>query len=74
MSLTNSMNNRGELGSPCFRPMLELKNSEKEELYLTHDFTVRYTDLIALTSLQLTFSVISFCHKNKRLILSKHFS
>ena len=50
MSLTNCMNNRCELGPHCFRPMLELKNSEKEDLYLTHDLIVRYIDLIALTS------------------------
>ena len=56
MSFTKSMNNNSELGSPCFRPMYELKNSEKVFLYLMHSLTVEYMDFIALTSLQLTCS------------------
>ena len=74
MSFTKSMNNNGEPGSPCFRPMYELKNSEKVFLYLMHSLTVEYMDFIALTSLQLICSDSSFSHKCDRSILSKHFS
>ena len=63
MSFTNSINNKGELGSPCLRPIYESKNCEKDELYLMHGLTVKYIDLNAFTNLQLTFSTNSFCHK-----------
>ena len=61
MLLTNSMNNKGELGSPCLRPIYESKNCEKDELYLIHNLTVKYMDLYALTNLQLTLSTNNFC-------------
>ena len=72
ISFTKSMNNKGELGSPCFRPIFDSKKLEKDDLYFTHDLTVLYIDLIALTNLQLTVSVNNFCHKNERSILSKN--
>ena len=73
ISFTKSINNTGKLGSPCFKPMLESKK-ENGDLYFTHDLTIVYIDLIALTNLQLTFSVNNFYHKNERSILLKHFS
>ena len=63
MSLTNSINNNGELGSPCFRPIWEEKNCEKADLYRMQSFTVVYIAFIAFTNLQLMFSNKSLCHK-----------
>ena len=40
ISFTNNMNSNGELGSPNFRPILDSKKCENEDLYLTHSLTI----------------------------------
>lgn len=56
ISFMNIMNMSGELGSPCFRPICELKKQDRIDLYLMHDLTSVYTDFTACTNLLLTFS------------------
>ena len=55
-SLINNTNKSGELVSPCFNPVYELKESEYVELYLLHALTTSYTVFNALTNSLLTFS------------------
>ena len=74
ISLTKNMNSNDELGSPCLIPNCMSIISDVLCLCLTTARTTEYIALIALVILELTFSVIDFCHKNIRSILSKHFS
>ena len=69
----NSINNKGELGSPCFRPLNEVKKRDLFAWNLTHDLTIEYVERRALTNLLLTFSDNNFCHKKDLLTLSKAF-
>ena len=74
MLLTKSINNKGEIGSVCFKLMLDSKKLENDDVYFTQNLTIVYIDFTALTDLQLTFSVNNLCHRNERSVLSKHFS
>ena len=74
MSLINSINIRGELGSPCFRPMLDVIKSEYEERYLMQDLTTEYMEEIAFASLLLIFSETTFCQRRALSTLSNAFS
>ena len=75
ISFIKSINNNGELGSPCFKPLYELKKKhEVANWYLTQDLTTVYMERKALTNLLLTVSGKIFCHRKDLLILSKAFS
>ena len=74
MSFMKYKNKIVELGSPCFTPMLELKNDDMSELNLTAALTVLYMFLIANTNFELTFSRDNFWNMKNRFNLSKHFS
>ena len=54
MSLIKSMNIRGELGSPCFKPILELRKPESVDLNRMHDLTTLYIEDVACTNFVLT--------------------
>ena len=60
------MNRRGELGSPCLRPISELKNCEWDDWYFMQDLITEYIEDIALTSLLQTLSEVNFCHNKVR--------
>ena len=60
-----------ELGSPCFTPMLELKNDDISELNRTATLTVLYMFLIAITNFETTFSRDNFWNIKSRFNLSK---
>ena len=64
ISLTKSMNSNDELGSPRLTPNCMSMISDVLCLCLTTARTTEYIVLIALVVLELTFSVINFCHKN----------
>ena len=68
------MNKSGELGSPCFRPICDVKKIECDDLNLIHDFTTLHIELIARTNLLLTCSRFNLCHKSDLLIRSNAFS
>ena len=65
---------RGELGSPCFKPILELRKPENVDLNRMHDLTTLYIEDIACTNFVLTCSLANFCHNKLLSTLSKAFS
>ena len=70
ISLTKSMNSNDGLGSPCLTHNCMSIISYVLCLCLTTARSTEYIALIALVILELTFSVINFCHKNILSILS----
>ena len=74
ISFINNINIRGELGSPCFKPIWELKKPVRDDLYRIHDLTTEYIEDIACTSFVLTCSETNFCHNRLLSILSNSFS